>query len=95
MNEKVWETVKEWRDKGIVIFNEEASMIYSLCLRKMEISEIDNPDDYIESLFADEIKNYLIRQAINMRAYLKVIIDAIGIEHFISMGDRRVNENTY
>jgi len=70
MPEKLWETIKEWRDKGVAISDEAAKMIYSLCLRKMEISKVENPDEYIYLLYPDEVRNYLLRQSINAKTFL-------------------------
>lgn len=65
MPEQLWKTIEEWRDKGITISNQAAEMIYSLCLRKMEIAHVENPDKYIDILYPDEVENFLIRQSVN------------------------------
>ena len=65
MPEQLWKTIEEWRDKGIAISNQAAEMIYSLCLRKMEVAHVKNPGQYINLLYPDEVRNYLIRQSAN------------------------------
>lgn len=73
MPEKLWETIKEWRDKGVAISDEAAKMIYALCQRKMEVAKIEDPESYIFLLYPDEVKNYLFRSAINARSFLMLM----------------------
>ena len=89
MPEKLWETIKEWRGKGVMISDEEANMIYTLCLRKMEIAKVENPDEYIYLLYPDEVKNHLIRDAINAQSYLMMLKKEIGEEQFNALCERR------
>ena len=73
MPEKLWETIKEWRDKGVAISDEAAKMIYALCQRKMEVAKVEDPDNYIFLLYPDEVKNFLFREVVNARTFLMMM----------------------
>lgn len=89
MPEKLWETIKEWRDKGVAISDEAAKMIYALCQRKMEVAKVEDPDNYIFLLYPDEVKNHLIREAINAQSHLMMLKKEIGEEQFNALCERR------
>ena len=64
MPERLWETIREWRSKGVAITDEAAHMIYALCMRKIEIAHIEDPED-IYLMYPDEVKNFLYRESVN------------------------------
>lgn len=64
MPERLWETIREWRSKGVAITDEAAHMIYALCMRKIEIAHIEDPD-YIYLMYPDEVRNFLYRESVN------------------------------
>lgn len=72
MPERLWKFVKEWRDKGVDLSDEEADDIYRYCLRKMEVAKVKNPDEYIDLLFPDEIKDYLFSAFVNATTWLRM-----------------------
>ena len=51
--------VDEYREKEIHISDEEAEQILWLCNRKMDISKVENREEYLPLLFKDEVKKYL------------------------------------
>lgn len=73
MPERLWRFVKEWRDKGVDISDEEADSIYRYCLRKMDAARVNNTDDYIDLLYPDEIKDYLFRLSVNATSMLRIM----------------------
>ena len=82
MHEKLWETIKEWRNKGIEISDETAKRIYTLCQRKMEVAKVADPDNYIFFLYPDEVKAYIFRSAINTRTFLMMKEKESACEHY-------------
>lgn len=58
------------REKGISISDAEVEDVRILCERKMQISQVKNPEEYLPILFEDEIKNYLFRRTINSASML-------------------------
>lgn len=70
MPEELWKTVESWRENGIRISDEDAESVYKLCLKKMEITKIENKDSYIKLLFPDELKNFVLRHSINAKTLL-------------------------
>ena len=73
MPEKLWETIKEWRRKGVAISDQAAELIYHICKRKMEVAKVEDPDNYIYLLYPDEVKDYLFREAINAKSFLMMM----------------------
>lgn len=63
--ERLRKFVREWRTRGINISDDEADGIYRYCIRKMEAAKARNPDEYIDLIYPDEIKNYLLRLSVN------------------------------
>ncbi len=82
MPEKLWETIKEWREKGVAISDDAAKMIYALCIRKMEVAKVENPDEYIFLLYPDEVKNFLFREAVNAKTFLMKLREEVGEDVF-------------
>lgn len=73
MPEKILEIVKAWRKKGIDLSDDDADKIYRFCIRKMEISKVEKPDEYIFLLYPDELKNHLLRCSINAFTMLRML----------------------
>lgn len=65
------EIVDEYRIEGIHISDEEVDEILWLYNRKMEISKIENREEYLMLLFKDEVKNYLFRRGVNAVTFLR------------------------
>lgn len=78
MNEELKEIVEGYRTEGIHISDEEVNEIIWLCNRKMEISKIENGEEYLPLLFKDEVKNYLFRRGVNAVTLLRSL-EAKGI----------------
>ncbi len=67
------EVVKEYRSKGCHLSDEEVEYIHWYCGRKMEVAQVENREEYLLLLFADEVKNHLFRKAINTTAILRIL----------------------
>lgn len=78
MSEELQKIVDEYREKEIHISDEEAEQILWLCNRKMDISKIENREEYLPLLFKDEVKNYLFRRSVNTTTFLRRL-EAEGI----------------
>lgn len=65
MTKQLWEIVGEYRSKGVPITDEEAEEVCEFCYRKMEAGKVKGKEEYLLFLFADEIRNYLLRLAVN------------------------------
>lgn len=62
--------IAEFREKVCDnISDEEAAEVVSLCVRKIEIT--GQKEDYMKLLLPDELKNYVIRRAINATTFLR------------------------
>ena len=72
MSEELQKIVDEYREKEIHISDEEAEQILWLCNRKMDISKIENREEYLPLLFKDEVKNYLFRCSVNATTFLRM-----------------------
>lgn len=81
MPDKLWKVVEEWRNKGAAVTDEMADDVYRFCLRKMEAAKVENPDEYINLLYPDEIKNHLFRLSVNATTILR----KIGMEDDINV----------
>ena len=77
-SEELQKIVDEYREKEIHISDEEAEQILWLCNRKMDISKIENREEYLPLLFKDEVKNYLFRCSVNATTFLRRL-EAEGI----------------
>lgn len=67
MTQNLLEIVMKYRRKGAVISDHIAEKIYCYCQRKITLVQIQNPEEYLPILYADELKNYLFREAINAK----------------------------
>ena len=76
--EELKEIVEGYRTEGIHISDEEVNEILWLCNRKMEISKIEDREEYLPLLFKDEVKNYLFRRGVNAVTLLRSL-EAKGI----------------
>lgn len=62
--------------KGAIITDEEAEYLLWYCERRMDVCKIQNRKEYLPLLYADEVKNYLIRRCVNA----KTILHGVGKE---------------
>lgn len=79
MTQCLWEIVGEYRNAGISITDEEAESVCEFCYRKMEVGKIDDRKEYLPLLFADEIRNYLLRLAVNATTMLRMIGEEVAV----------------
>ena len=82
MPERLWKFVEEWRAKGVDISDNEADDIYRYCIRKMEVAKVESPDEYIDLLYPDEVRNYLFRLSINATTMLRKFRKEVGEDVF-------------
>lgn len=78
MTEQLWEIVGEYREKGVPITDEEAEEVCDFCYRKMEVGNVENREEYLPLLYADEIRHYLFRLAINATTMLRMIGEEVA-----------------
>lgn len=71
--------VDKLKSQGIYITDEEAEEVYMYCLRKMEVAKVEVPEEYINLLYPDELKNYILRHGINACTILRQMEDAICV----------------
>lgn len=71
MTEALQEIITEWRNKDIPISDEETEYILRYCNRKMDVCKTENREEYLPLLYADEVKNYLFRRAVNATTMLR------------------------
>lgn len=76
---KLHKHVDNLREQGIYITDEEAREVYMYCLRKMEVANVEQPDKYIELLYLDELRHYIIRHGINASTILRRMDNAICV----------------
>lgn len=67
----IQEIVNEYRGKGFKLSEEEIDNILWYCDRKMNVAKVADKKGYLPLLFADEVKNYLYRQAVNATTILR------------------------
>ena len=65
------------RLQGIYITDTEAEEVYQYCFRKMEVAKVENPEQYINVLYPDELKHYILRHGINASTILRKIEEEI------------------
>ena len=70
MTQNLAKVVDYYREKGIRVTDDEAESVYQYCQRKMEVAGIQSKDEYLPLLFADELRNHLIKIAINAASEL-------------------------
>ena len=73
MTQELKEIVEGYRDKGIQLTDEEAEDVRKFCIRKMEVAGVQNKEEYLPLLFADEIRNYLFRMSVNATTMLRMM----------------------
>ena len=78
MPKRLWKFVEEWRAKGVYISDNDADDIYRYCIRKMEVAKVENPNEYINLLYPDEIRNYLFTISVNATTMLREIKTEVG-----------------
>lgn len=71
MTEELKNIIAEWQSKGVQISDEEAEYILWYCKRKMEVTKVSNPEEYLLLLYEGEVKNYLYRQSVNATTVLR------------------------
>lgn len=71
LTEELQGIIAEWRSKGVPISDEEAEYILWYCNRKMDVCNIENREEYLPLLYADEVKNHLFRIAVNATTMLR------------------------
>ena len=77
--EELYKHVDKLRGQGIHITDEEVKEVYMYCLRKMEVANVEQPDKYIELLYPDELRHYIIRHGINASTILRRMDNAICV----------------
>ena len=77
--EELYKHVDKLRGQGIHITDEEAKEVYMYCLRKMEVANVEQPEQYIELLYPDELRHYIIRHGINASTILRRMDNAICV----------------
>lgn len=80
MTEALQEIITEWRNKDIPISDEEAEYILRYCNRKMDVCKTENREEYLPLLYADEVKNYLFRRAVNATTMLRKLEEELKEE---------------
>lgn len=73
MTQELKEIVEGYRDKGVLLTDEEAEDVHKFCIRKMEVAGIQNKEEYLPLLFADEIRNHLFRMSVNATTMLRMM----------------------
>ena len=76
---KLHRHVDKLKSQGIYITDEEAEEVYIYCLRKMEVAKVEVPEEYINLLYPDELKYYILRHWVNASTILRKIEDAICV----------------
>nr|DAT85032.1 MAG TPA: hypothetical protein [Caudoviricetes sp.] len=77
--EELYKHVDKLRGQGIHITDEEVKEVYMYCLRKMEVAKVENPEQYIELLYPDELRHYIIRHGVNASTILRKIEGTICV----------------
>lgn len=73
MTEELQGIIEGWRSKGVSIPDEEAEYILRYCNRKMDVCKIENRQEYLPLLYADEVKNHLFRRSVNATTMLRML----------------------
>ena len=63
------EIISEFRENVCDISDEEAEKVVDLCIRKIKLT--GQPEEYLELLLPDELKNYVFRRAVNATTLLR------------------------
>lgn len=72
MTEQLWSIIEGWREKGVDISDEDAEWVRQLCIRKIEMTHVENPEEYLPLLYADEVKWMVIGRAVNLVSMTKM-----------------------
>ena len=72
MRSELAKIIEEYRSKGVQITDSEADSIKQYCYRKMDAAGIPDKEGYLPLLFADEVKNYLMRLSVNATTVLRM-----------------------
>ncbi len=59
------EIVQEYRQKGFGISEQEVEKVLLFSKRKIGMMNLPDPEQYLELLFQDELKNYIYRNVVN------------------------------
>lgn len=78
MTQQLLEIVGEYRDRGVPITDQEAENVCDYCYRKMEAGKIENREEYLPLLFEDEMRNYLLRLAVNATTMLRTMGEEVA-----------------
>lgn len=62
--------IAEFRETTCDISEEDVENVLRLCRKKIEIT--GKPEDYMELLLPDELKNYCFRMAVNAISFIKI-----------------------
>lgn len=65
MTQELMKMVMEYQNNGILLTDSEAEMVCDYCCRKMKVAGIQNQEEYLPLLYADELRNYLFRREVN------------------------------
>lgn len=70
MNEELNKIVEDVRKDQVALSDSEVESVYDLCLKKMELTNIQNKEEYLPLLFSNELHHYLFRRTVNARTML-------------------------
>lgn len=70
MTDETMKILNDARRDGIAISDAEGEEVFKLCERKMEVTQIENREEYMPLLFFDELLNYVFRRTINAKSWL-------------------------
>lgn len=73
MTDALWRIVNNWRRYGVLITDDDAEFVRQLCVRKMQFVTTEDPESYMELLYADEVEWKLVAgKMINDGAYSRM-----------------------
>jgi hypothetical protein len=70
---EIKEIVQEYRQKGFGISDQEAEKILLFSERKIGMMNLPDPEQYLELLFQDELKNYIYRNIVNAISLQRIV----------------------
>ncbi len=73
MTQELWKVVGRCRDKGMLLSDCEAEKVCCYCYRKMEAAGIREQEEYLPVLYENELRDYLLRRAVNATTVLQMI----------------------
>lgn len=71
MRKEIEDIVKRYREEGDSISDKDVEEVTQHCIRKMDVSRIDNKEEYLPLLFEDELNHFLVRKTINVITILR------------------------